>query len=366
MKKQSMMSKKMGAAVAVRRWGSGVLAVSMMLLGTACQSGQTPDSSGAVSAASLDAFEAQKQRKTPTGPALDSDSVLLLDDEAQRLEEQTEQREVASGWQLSLTAPKTQVLLGEPVTVQVSLQNIAAEAQDASALLLPEFQMVRYSVIAPDGSEHAFQPIAQYCTLPALARKTFQPGEKVSEDVRVFAARGGWVFDEPGVWQIRASFEGEGRAAPHMLSNSVKVVVLPGTVAEQAAARQLMQGEAALLLQWERGDHLKDGLRTLEQVAAQVPGSIHALYAHYVLGNNLAQGFFDGKTERPARPQEAIAHLEAARSLMVGGLDAGLPASIRGNVYRQLAASYDALGQKAQAQTVRQEGSSRYGAAGKP
>lgn len=359
MKKQSNM---MNGGVVLRRWGAGVLAVSMVLLGTACQSGQTEEQGGGASSASLDRFEAQKQHKTPTGPAIDAGSLALLDD-VQRVEDPASDREVARGWQLSLTAPKAQFLLGEPVTVQVSLQNIAADAQDASALLLPEFHMVRYSVIAPDGSEHAFQPIAQYCTLPALAKKTFQPGEKVSEEVRVFAARGGWVFDEPGVWQIRASFEGEGPNAPHMLSNSVKLVVAPGTAAEQAAARQLMEGEAALLLQWERGDHLKDGLRTLEQVAAQVPGSVHALYAHYVLGNNLSQSFFDGKSERAARPQEAIPHLEAARALMVGGLDSGLPASVRGGVYRQLVASYEAVGQKAQAQLVREEARSRYGAA---
>lgn len=356
MKKQ-LVDVKSGATV--RRFQVGVLAGSLLLLGVGCQSEPVGAPGEGAGVASLDAFEQAKQHKIPTGPAIDPDAVAVLE-ETRSAEVPEEVREVAPGWVLGLSALKSQVLLGEPVSVRVSLQNIAAEAQDASALLLPEFHMVRYSVIAPDGSEHAFQPIAQYCTLPALARKTFQPGEKVSEEVRVFAARGGWVFDQPGTWQIRAAFEGEGKDAPRMLSNSISLRVLPGAPAEQAAARQLMEGQAALLLHWERGDHLTEGVRTLEQVAAQVPGSIHALYSHYVLGNNWAQSFFNGKQDRTARPLDAIRELEAARALVLQGLDAGLPAGVRGNLYRTLASSYDAVGQGAKAEAIRQEALQRY------
>lgn len=333
--------------------------VCMLLAGlVACQVDQENVGMSGGASSSLQSFEALKAAKPQ-----DNSPLMVLDegdDEALIADETRDEGAQVTGWQLQLRTGRSVFKLGEPVFVQVSLQNTAGEAQNASALLQPEFRMLTYTVTAPDGSQHVFQPIAEFCTLPLLARKTFQPGEQVQEEVRLFAARGGWMFDQPGDYLISVEFTGPSRAARQLLSNSLRVRIEPGSEREQAAARRLMEGEAALLLQWERGDHLERGLKVLDEVRTQYPGTIHAFYAEYVLGNNLAQSFLNGKVERPAVPEAALAHLQTAHRMMVQGMDQGLSTHVRSNLTERLVDVLLQLQRQAQAREVALDFVSRY------
>lgn len=341
------------------------LAVPLLLLAglSACQSeGETVAvGSDGARADSAVTSKAAFERLKGAAPQDAGEPAPLLEVDVEPLAEiERVEAEVARGWQLQLTASKQQFVLGEPVSVQIALQNISAEAMDATARLSPEFRLLTYTVVTPDGNEHAFHPIAEFCTLPILAKKTFQPGERVSEEVKLFAARGGWMFDAPGDYLVKADFVGQSAQSHHLLSNTLRIQVLPGSVDEQQAARQVMEGQAALLLQWERGDHLTAGLKSLETVAAQYPSTVHAFYAQYVLGNNLAQSFLNGKVERPADPVQAIGHLESARSALYARFDAGMSPRVRENLHEQLINSYRALGKGAAARGVAVDFTRRY------
>lgn len=311
--------------------------LSMLLAGlVACEAEQVSTLEAGASA-SLQSFEQLKAAKPQdNGPLMVLDAGEQAAEQVDFLNGALEQEATVTGWQLQLRSERRSFKLGEPVFLQVSLQNTAAEPQNASALLQPEFRMLTYTVTAPDGSQHVFQPIAEFCTLPILARKTFQPGEQVAEEVRLFAARGGWMFEQPGDYRVSVEFTGPSRAARHLLSNTLHVRVEVGSEREQAAAGRLMEGEAALLLQWERGDHLEQGLKVLQEVRTQYPGTIHAFYADYVLGNNLAQSFLNGKAERPADPAGALVHLQAAHRLLTQGGAQGLSVHVRSNLHQQL------------------------------
>lgn len=258
---------------------------------------------------------------------------------------------MTQGWQLSLSADKPNFKLGEPVYLRVSLQNLSAEERDATALLQPEFRQLTYRVIGPEGSEHAFQPIAEFCTLPILAKKTFAPGETVQAELKLFAARGGWTFDTPGDYRVSATFDGHA-SARGLMSNTLHVVVQPGTQLEQELGGKLMTGQAALLLQWERGDHLLEGLNVLKEVAQQGPGTLQGFYANYVLGNNLAQSFTNGKTERPAQPALALPYLLTAREALYARFDTGMSTHVRENLHLQLVSALKGLNRVAEAKTV--------------
>lgn len=341
------------------------LVVPMVLLAglSACQSGDELAAVGGEASIRDTAVTSKSEfeRLKAAAPAEAGEPAPLLQGDTDALgEADRAELDVARGWQLQLTASKQHFVLGEPVSVQISLQNISAEAMDATARLSPEFRLLTYTVVTPDGNEHAFHPIAEFCTLPLLAKKTFQPGERVSEEVKLFAARGGWMFDAPGDYLLKADFVGQSVQSHHLLSNTLQIRVLPGAGDEQQAAQKVMEGQAALLLQWERGDHLTEGLKTLNMVAAQYPSTVHAFYSEYVLGNNLAQSFLNGKVERPADPAQAIGHLERARSALYSRFDAGMSPRVRENLHQQLINSYRAMGQAEKAKLVATDFARRY------
>lgn len=335
---------------------SGLLALSLLV---GCET--EPVSNGSSDRASQPALTAEQAAFEARKRALPAEAGDPVADPAQALSQETDHRsqEVTQGWQLSVSADKDAFVLGEPVNVRISLQNVSADARDATALLQPEFRQITYRVTAPDGAESVFQPIAQFCTLPILARKTFAPGEKVEQELKLFAARGGWMFDAPGDYRISAEFNGPA-SARQLLSNTVHIRVTEGTAQEQKEAQKLMNGEAALLLQWERGDQLTQGLKVLEQVASEAPNTIHGFYAHFVLGNNLSQEFFNGKETRAAQPEAALAHLTAARDALYARFDAGMSTHVRETLHLQLIHTLKQLGRPQQAHEVAAAFAQRY------
>ncbi len=330
---------------------SGLILASVGLLG-AC-SVQTSDSS----LNSMDAFEARKAAKTDDG----SVATMLAQPVAPESVAVRKDRPVVNEWMLSVEPIKSTFLLGEPIVVRVRLENVSDEPLEVAPLLQPEFQQTRYTITRLEtGGSAPFLPAARYLTLPATHMRTFQPGEYVEEEVRLIASKAGWMFKWPGKYEITVDFDASTSGANLMGTHSAIVTVRAGNEQEQAAGRIMMEGEAPLLLYWEQGDHATDGLARLERIIADYPGTLHAVYAHFALGSNDAQPFFNGKTTREPRLESAIEHLQAVRQALRAPNAPVVPAHMRTATYERLADSLASAGQVGLARTVLDEFLSLY------
>jgi len=225
----------------------------------------------------------------------------------------------AGDLELKIDANKTNYLLAEPVVLYVSLQNAGNEVVELPLLLDPVSNFVHYRLKVPEEeSESTFFPwaIASY----AAPATEFAPGEVVREEVKFFFGAGGWLFREPGTYQITASMDDFS-----LSSNTLTITVLAPTDEQTTAAAELFleSNEVGYFLLFEGGDHLTKGIQRLEQVAAQYPNTPHATYANQALGTRLVTDFANlGEGNRRLEdPEGAIPFLELAKQNPVGVYD---------------------------------------------
>ncbi len=337
----------------VRKNLSGLVLLSAGLLG-AC-SVQSSDTQ----VNTMDTFEARKAVKGDDG----SVATTLGEPVAVSVAVKQEEKPVINDWMLSVEPVKRAFMIGEPVVVRVKLQNVSDEPLEVAPLLQPEFQQTTYTITRLDtGASAPFVPAARYLALPAAFSRVFQPGEFVEEEVKLIASKAGWMFKWPGEYEIAVDFDASTSGANVMGNHSTLITVLSGNADDQAAAKLIMDGEAALLLYWEQGDHATDGLAALGEIISRYPQTIHALYAHFALGSNDAQPFFNGEFTRPPRAKSAIGHLEQVRAILASADAPVLPAALRAATYSRLASSYVLAGQADRARAVLDEFLAEYAA----
>lgn len=253
---------------------------------------------------------------------------------------------------MSLSLPKSDYILGEPVIARVTLTNTSDKAQEIAPLLDPVFDRFQVTITTPDGSHKQFMSTVTACTLPKVAIRTLEPGQTWTHDVHLFAAKQGWMYNLTGEYSIQAELLGMTEAGRRVVAEPVELTVLTGTAEEVALAQDLMKGEAALLLDYMDGDQFTQGRATLEKVVADHPTTLHAIYAGFVLGNMWANDFSRAEGVRAADPTKAITYLSpvVARLNSEGG--PVVAPKLVGEASNLLANAYVANGQKAQARTT--------------
>jgi len=234
---------------------------------------------------------------------------------------------------LTLTAPKAEYALLEPVVLDVVLANAGKAPAEIVDELPPEFGIVRYFVRPAGGEELRFAPGVHACG--AGFPVTLNPGEGRAAQARVSFASRGWVFTEPGTWTVRAVYEARGTRVE---SAGVAVTIRKPATPEEARAAELLRSvDAGLYLYFDGGDHLRNGISVLESVLREAPSSIQAAHARLAFGINLSRDsyLYHEHRARPAQPAIAAEHLEAA-------LQADLAAPTRAQGTLALARCYQA------------------------
>lgn len=217
----------------------------------------------------------------------------------------------SDAFRLSLDLPKSDFVLGEPVILRATLTNVTDAPQQVAPLLDTIFDRFEVTVTTPEGPR-AYRSMVQACTLPTLSVRTLQPGETFTNDLRLVAPKGGWMFRLPGDYTVEATLKGMTDAGARVIADPVELTVLAGSAEDQAIAQLIMDSQAALLLDWRDSDDLARGQATLEQIVTEHPDSIHALYAAHVLGNIWANDYHRAQSVRAADPMKAISYLAPA------------------------------------------------------
>lgn len=216
----------------------------------------------------------------------------------------------AQGLRLRLSAEKETYALGEPVVLTAELRNTGNAGGTVIYRLAPEYGLVEYRIKAPSGQLESLRPVSNVNVRRSF-RKSLEPGTSVFDTVKLFYASTGWTMREPGTYTVTAAYPG----AKEKIEASVEIIVTPPTPSEgPAAKRMLVNDQQGLLLYWEHGDQLTEGIRNFEVIAEEFPRSPLSAYANCGLGLNLSKDFYDGRTDkvRPANHRAAIGHLKKA------------------------------------------------------
>ncbi|RKZ70257.1 MAG: hypothetical protein DRR19_33490, partial [Candidatus Parabeggiatoa sp. nov. 1] len=231
----------------------------------------------------------------------------------------------AVGLVFQIKANKASYVVAEPVVLYVSLQNTSNEPIELQVgSLIPLYGVAQYKIHRleddNDDSTPPFRPYARGDVV-FIPPEEFAPGKILREEVKLFFGAWGWTFAEPGTYEVRAYIRDSG-----LVSNTITVrIQAPADEQTAQAAKLFLESpeEVGLLLFWEGGDHLTDGLQRLERVASQFPDTSHATYANLVLGTRLIDDFanFVENRLRPEDPAGAIPFLEKAKQNPVGFYD---------------------------------------------
>lgn len=210
------------------------------------------------------------------------------------------------GINLTLTAQNAEFILGEPVTLHVSLQNKSNQPVQVARNLKPEYGDVLYLIGRSPTDLRAFSPWAlKEVDQPLIS---LSAGESLEQDADLFFDGRRWTFDATGRYFVQAVY------LDRLRSNVLGITIAPPRNTEEkfAAETMLDSSEAGRFILLKGGDHLKNGMVALERVVQAAPGTPHAQHARLVLGLNQLQPFIDyGSNQvRQANPQLAIRFLE--------------------------------------------------------
>ncbi len=291
------------------------------------------------------------------GKAIRTRGVPAFDPESygRHLIEEHQQVPLSEGLRFSISTSKTDYVIGEPVYVQATIENISDFVKTLPTKLDPQFQYNRFIVTGPDGRIMGFSPVTIACTRGNLLDVDLQPGESVTEDIPVFFHKDGWMFSDIGEYRIQALYRGLTDDAERLDSNVLTITVNPGTEDDQRAAELLMGSEQGLFMMWGEGDHLEEGIAALEQVIDLYPHTTAALYARYALGSNMSVEFFDGRynRHRPPQPRAVVRYMGPVVDAVLDGSAPGLPEVMLDKAFGALADAYTALGDLEQARRIR-------------
>lgn len=256
---------------------------------------------------------------------------------------------------LEIKFDKAEYLLGEPVYMTAILRNTGDKPVNAPSWFNAKTSDLRINIIRPDGKQIGYVPLAFLDSdEPYLP---LSPGSVVAAVIPVFYGGRGWTFDAPGDYSVRAIYNPRGIKV-FVASNKVNLLI---NKAESEAGRFLFSNgkasdEAGKFLLWQSGDHLRQGIAHLENLADKYPKSLINNYAWLAIGKNYSRQFRDYSINRVRPPQyeNAIKYLNRVE-------DHAIPNHLRALKYIASAKSNIGLGRKAAARNMLEKAKANIG-----
>ena len=208
----------------------------------------------------------------------------------------------------------------EPVSVELRLRNASAMPIEIDARLAPEFGNVAIFIRRPDGRIVMHGPIM--CQLGDAIRHTLEPlqldganagKDRYSELVPLAYGGGGFSFDEPGDYQVRAVYDAFGMTVS---SNTLKLRVgRPMSREEDRFAADYFSHDVGMTmyLGGSQSPFLSKGMDRLHEAVEQFKESPVAFAAARTLANSVGRDFYRRAENKPtlacthrANPVEAV------------------------------------------------------------
>jgi len=167
---------------------------------------------------------------------------------------------------LQIRSRRDALELGEPVFVELRLQNRSKKAVQTHGLLDPASGFVQIAVTAPDGKKLPVLPpihVDQRC-----APVTLNPGASLYQSVQLTAGKMGFHFKKPGAYRIEACYTSQdGTQASAVMQLWVK----PASFNDERTVSALFDGRVARVLYFGGARTMNDVTDKLEWVIAKLP-----------------------------------------------------------------------------------------------
>lgn len=158
---------------------------------------------------------------------------------------------------------------GEPVFVELCLQNISSEVIQTHGLLNPESGFVQLAVTDPDGNKLPVIPLIHADRRCAPVK--MKPGESLCESVQLTVGKMGYHFKKPGVYRIEACYTSQDGT---QASAVTQLWVRPASFDDGRILSTLYDGRVARVLYF-------GGARTMNDVSDKLNWILSKLSPHH-------------------------------------------------------------------------------------
>lgn len=228
-----------------------------------------------------------------------------------------------SGLVLGISTHQKSFGLGEPVVLELRLGATDTRGRRAHTWLHPKCGLVRVAISKPGGEVVAYEPLVDH--LVGERQAVLGAGDEVRESAYIGYGRGGFYFDQPGLYRVRAAYAA--LDGSQVLSNVLTVRVRYPVSPDEDQLAELFMGEdqgTLLYLLGSDSDTLRSGNAAFDEVLGRYAAHPMATYARLVKGINAGRTFKtigvgapSSVRVREARPEDSVSLLSAAADARV-------------------------------------------------
>jgi len=199
-----------------------------------------------------------------------------------------------SGLELTIDTDKT-FALGEPVVIvsKLGLTDTRGKKVHRANQICPNTGCLQIAIQKPSGQVYAYEPPIELLVNVETTSLSMDSQPAIYNSSYIgYDKNLGQVFDQPGVYKIRAvyySLDGS-----EVLSNITRVTVRVPISEEEKQAAELMLGDdqgMLMLLQGSESPYLKDGNEAIDTLLEKYPNNPLATYARLAKGSCLSREF---------------------------------------------------------------------------
>jgi hypothetical protein len=195
-----------------------------------------------------------------------------------------------SGLTFKISTHQRKFALGEPVVLQLMLATSDSGGHRVHTWLHPNCNLVKVIIAKPNGIVTAYEPLIEH--LVGARESIIGRDDVIRDSAYIGFGKDGFYFDQPGNYQIRASYAA--LDGSEVLSNIVDVrVSYPVTAAEEELADLFIGEEQGTLLYLLGSDDesLRKGNEAFDLVLAKYPKHPMANYVRLLKGVNASRDF---------------------------------------------------------------------------
>ncbi|MGY6025355.1 hypothetical protein [Streptomyces spinosirectus] len=221
-----------------------------------------------------------------------------------------------SGLRLGLRVAKSGFAFGEPVVVELKLETTDLRGRSTHGHLHPDDELVNIAIRQPSGRTVLYRPMRLRCVDQDETVHLGTDRPAIYSSAYIGYGRDGHYFQQPGTYQLRASYQASD--ASRIVSPVLHVTVRHPVSATDTQLAELMMGEEQgklLVLRGSDAPSLRAGNDALQEIIERHANHAFAVYARLAKGLNAEHEFKSlnadraGLDVRAPDPKSAIEQL---------------------------------------------------------
>lgn len=220
-----------------------------------------------------------------------------------------------SGLTFSISTHQRKFALGEPVVLQLALSTSDSKGRRVHTWLHPNCNLVKVVIAKPNGVVVGYEPYIEHLVGPR--ESVIGRDDVILDSAYIGYGSDGFYFDQPGNYQIRASYTS--MDGSEILSDIITIrVSYPVTAAEEELADLFMGDDQGKLLYMLGSDDetLRNGNEAFDLVLAKYPKHPMANYVRLLKGINASRDFKTITEDTEARVSVRKAEVDLSAEML--------------------------------------------------